>query len=77
MTRALVLIALLVLASAPAGAGQRLTVEPGVGDRLVIREWPTGRRLGTVEPGVGDRLIIRPAPGTRTPPPAPAPKRGR
>ncbi len=41
------------------------TLEPGIGNRLILRD-ATGRRTGTIEPGIGNRLIIRNRQGRRT-----------
>ena len=41
------------------------TLEPGIGNRLILRD-ARGRRTGTIEPGIGNRLIIRNRQGRRT-----------
>jgi hypothetical protein len=41
------------------------TLEPGIGNRLILRD-AGGRRTGTIEPGIGNRLIIRNRQGRRT-----------
>jgi hypothetical protein len=40
-------------------SGQRLVIEPGIGDRLYAREPGTNHRVYVIEPGIGDRLIVR------------------
>lgn len=40
------------------------TIEPGYGNRWIIRD-SSGRRLGTVEPNYGGRFIIRDTDGRR------------